>query len=223
MTTDLRAFMSPDRHAADDGMYCVRSLYLDSCDWTCFREKAAGESRRHKLRVRAYMDGEATESPIKFEIKYRENDRIRKRVAILSRTAYDSLLPCLEVWRMPDEAFSCTSEALRTFFTLKLVHALRPALNVQFRRQAFTARSDASVRVTFDDGLIVQRARDLFEPMDAARRALGAMQSVLEIKVEQRMPYWLHFLIRKYRLRSESVSKFCNAALAIPFSLDAHL
>lgn len=200
-------------------MYLVRSLYLESPDWTCFREKVAGEARRHKLRVRAYMDGEGTESPIKFEIKYRENERISKRVVAVSRSEYQSLLPCLRVWRMPDE----TSDALRTFFTLKQVHALAPTLNVQFRRQAFTARSDPSVRVTFDDRLIVRRARDLFEPMDAARAALGAMQSVFEIKVERRLPHWLQFLIHKYRLRSESVSKFCNAALAMPLSLDAHV
>ena len=55
------------------------------------------------------------------------------------------------------------------------------------------------------------------------RAALGAMQSVFEIKVERRLPHWLQFLIHKYRLRSESVSKFCNAALAMPLSLDAHV
>lgn len=205
----------------------MRSLYLDSADWRLFFEKRAGLSSRHKLRVRGYVDGDGEVSGIKFEIKHRQGNRIAKVVASVRGGGdpwgdYRRLLPYLQEPRFPDFQELADNPELCRFFSLKAIGGLRPVLNVQFRRQAFIARADASVRITLDDRLAARRALDLLDPWPASSGNLSGRDTILEIKVRRAVPFWLRRLIQKYRLRTESISKYCQAVSNGPFGLDAN-
>ena len=219
LTADLRAFTTVDGHGDGEGRYLVRSLYLDSLDWMCFFDKLAGLSVRCKLRIRDYP-GAGNAGPVKFEVKYRRGQRITKDVATVDRATYERWLPLLHRRRMIDACFLEGSPGLRAFFHLKQLYAMAPIANVQFRRQAFFARSDRHVRITLDDALVFRRARDLFAPMPRAPLLATGSLCILEVKVERSIPYWLSRLIGKYGLQAQSVSKYSHAAATGPFGLD---
>lgn len=202
----------------------VRSLYFDSADWRLFFEKRAGVACRHKLRVRGYVDRFARIAGIKFEIKHRRGSKIAKVIAdggCDSAGDYHRLLPFLQGRRFPDFEELAEKPELCRFFALLSIGGLRPVVNVQFRRQALVAHADASVRITLDDQLAARPARDLLEPWPANAGRLTGRDTILEIKVHRSLPFWLRRLIQKYRLRTESISKYCWAVANGPFGLDA--
>lgn len=218
LIADLLPLVEPDGHGGLNGCYTARSLYLDATDWRCFHDTAAGVARRHKLRIRTYPDDRS--SLVKFEVKHHWNGFISKDVAPVVRDTYEALLPALQGRWMLDGRWAGAPEPLRAFFRLKQLDGLTPVLNVQFRRRAFFARHDRTVRVTFDDALSACRARDLFQPMPRGRPLIPAGGTILEVKVDRAVPYWLHRLIIKYRLRLQSFSKYGHAAANGPFGLD---
>ena len=82
----LRAFLIPDEHGGNSGRYGLASLYFDSPNLRCYREKMDGLKFRRKLRIRRYETGEMmTEaSPVFVEIKQRVDRVTQKRRALLS-------------------------------------------------------------------------------------------------------------------------------------------
>ena len=223
LTRDLCAFVEPDSHADEDGYYLVRSLYLDSHDWRCFHDKTAGLPLRHKLRVRGYVMDRSVTGPINFEVKQRRVGRLRKMVAAVGLDEYRSLQPALHAPRLLQDWWIDGRSNLATFFQLKHAGAMKPVLNVQFRRQAFAGRSDRNCRITIDDRLTARRARDLLDTMAGAPCLLGRRNAVLEIKVGNTIPLWLLQLVRKYHLQATSVSKYVYAAMNAPFGLEGSL
>ena len=223
LLADLRAFTTFDPHAGPQGYYTVRSLYFDSPGWGSFYDKTAGLAERHKLRLRTYPDRAGRFNLVKFEVKYRTGQRISKDVATLSRNEYEQLLPMLSWPRLPDTNWLEAHPALRAFFALKQLHGRVPVLVIDYRRQALRARHERRVRITLDDRLRAGRSRDLRASLNAGRPILPALQTVLEVKVNETLPYWMHRLIEKYRLRVQSVSKYALAAAVGPFGLDGLL
>ncbi len=47
--------------------------------------------------------------------------------------------------------------------------------------------------------------------MPGARRILEHGNSIFELKVDGKLPYWMHSLIGKYDLWNEALSKYCYA------------
>lgn len=213
--------MDPDPLGDSEGYYGIRSLYFDSVDWRCFADKQAGLAVRHRLRVRGYMQsGGGPIFGIKFEIKHRRNDRIAKVVARIG-DGYECLRPFFRERPLPSDHPLAGSLELRQFFGLKTIHSLLPVVNVQFRRQAFVARSDTTVRVTLDGHLSARPARDLLEPWPGKPVSIIGRDTILEIKVHRSLPFWVRRLIQKYRLQKASISKYCRSVAHCPFGLDA--
>jgi SPX domain protein involved in polyphosphate accumulation len=91
---------------------------------------------------------------------------------------------------------------------------LRPVSLVEYRRQAFTGRTDGRVRVTFDGELRTARGNDLFQSSISWRRCFDPHVVVMEIKVDESLPYWLQKIIHKYQLQVTAVSKYCLGVAA---------
>ena len=52
----LKGFLRRDRHSGEEGVYRISSLYYDSLDLSCYRNKIDGIKYRRKLRLRVYED-----------------------------------------------------------------------------------------------------------------------------------------------------------------------
>jgi hypothetical protein len=206
---DVAAFADLDPHAAERGSYLVRSLYLDTPNWQAWHDKDAGLAHRHKQRVRTYLpDEDAAVGAVKFEIKIRGNDRIRKHVVAVPAALHEQLRPSLQGHRLPSLGDLARWTSLHEFYRLKQLHARRGRIVVQYRRVAFRDRAQPSVRITFDDDLRAALASDLAQHPRRLTPCGPAQLGVLEIKVQDSLPRWLHVVIRRYRLRPQPLSKY---------------
>ena len=206
----LRAYLVPDEHGKNNGRYALTSLYYDSPDLRCYWEKEYGLRFRRKLRIRRYeMDEPLTEeTPVFLEIKQRIDRVTQKRRAVL--TYGDALRLCNDR-QLP----ACVPEdqaIIEEIYVFLWQYNLRPMSIVRYDRQALIGTEyDLGLRVTFDTALSFQSHRLHLHEEPSALPMLPASQVVMEIKVNERMPYWLTELIANHNLKMVRVSKYCRS------------
>ena len=209
----LRAYLVPDDHGHGNGRYALSSLYFDSPDLRCYREKLDGIKFRRKLRIRQYETGEALteESPVFVEVKQRVDRVTQKRRACLP---YAGALRLCHDRQLPSHAPG-DDAILDEVLVFLWRYNLRPASIVRYERQAFTGTEyDLGLRVTFDSSLSFQaHPLHLHEP-PSGLPMLRTDRVVMEIKVNERIPYWLSGLIAAHNLQMVRFSKYCRSIAA---------
>ena len=205
----LRSRMSVDP-LGDDGSYPVWSCYYDTADLRAYWEKIDGQRFRRKLRIRHYGSPATVDADTQVwvEIKARINRVTQKR---RERMRYaDALELC--AGRPPgsvDERFRpFVDEVTRLSGELDL----RPVAVVGYVREAYMGGDDdAGLRVTFDSRV---RARDrelLLSSTHENRLIVRPDLSIMEVKVNDRAPFWFVNLIASHNLDLVRISKYCQA------------
>jgi hypothetical protein len=203
---DLEGFLDVDNYAGAGGIYRVSSLYFDSPDLSCYRNKIDGIKYRRKLRLRIYKD-----SDLKFgfvEIKQRINRTVQKRRIHLPMEEAIALCSGEDIGldRLDDFDRDTASEVL---FLVKAL-GMKPKCVISYHRRAFEgSRYDHGLRITFDKHLkyriheldITSECRDrFFLPPDIV---------VMEIKANEKVPIWLTSLLGAHECNLRRVSKYC--------------
>lgn len=206
---------------APEGGYRVESLYFDSPDLRFYREKIEGLKFRRKLRIRRYGDGSvAEEEPVSIEIKQRVNRVTQKRRLDLGFA--DALALCDSTGGATGNAVD-TAELIeslperdhgliREIASFVAVNRLRPIATTTYRREAFVgADAEAGARVTIDHG-VAGRDRDflLGNPTAEDRPTVDPQLAVVEIKVDERVPFWLTDLTAQQGMAVIRMSKYCQ-------------
>lgn len=215
----LRAYMIPDGHGKH-GRYTVISLYYDSPSFHCYWEKMNGVKVRRKLRIRHYETGEVLtdETPVFLEIKQRIDRVTQKRRAILP---YGEVLRLCNDRQIPDHAPE-DKAVIEEAYTLLWQYNLRPVSIVRYDRQAFISVGyDLGLRVTFDTSLSFQTYPLHLHEQQTYLPMLPAHLVVMEIKVNERIPYWLTDLIAVHNLQMVQISKYCLSLEAAQNTLSA--
>lgn len=205
----LGARVDRDPHGVD-GFYPVWSRYYDTKDLTFYWQKIDGIRFRRKLRIRHYGAPEdlTPQSQVWVEIKQRLNRVTQKRRA---------LLPYAEALRLCAGEHPAGGEARDSALTSEIlgfvnVLGLRPITVVGYVREAFHGRDeDGGLRITIDSRL---RGRDRDLDLNVAsetRYIVHPELSVIELKVNERVPYWLTELIGKHDLQLVRLSKYCQS------------
>jgi len=228
----LRANLVPDDHGDQAGCYYLSSLYYDSPDYRCYWEKVDGIRFRRKLRIRCYETAGplASDTPVFVEIKQRVNRVTQKRRVLLP---YGQALRLCDERQAPqagersesrsasgaDErsgsrsASGAESAVIDEILAMAWEYDLRPASIVRYARQALVGSEyDIGLRVTFDTDL-TYRVGDLpalHEPKSGLL-LFPPDWAVVEIKVNERIPYWLTELVAIHNLSLVRVSKYCRS------------
>ncbi len=206
----LRAYLLPDDYGNQNGCYALSSLYYDSPDFRCYHEKEDGIRFRRKLRIRRYEDSQPLDddAPVLIEIKQRIDRITQKRRAIMP---YRQAL-CLCNDRQIPEHDASDEALIHEVFAFVWQYNLRPVSIVRYNRQALIGtRFDIGLRVTFDTALSFQTHQlHLHEP-PCGLSMLPPNQVVMEIKVNERIPYWLTELIAAHNLQMVRISKYCRS------------
>ncbi|MDY6845863.1 MAG: polyphosphate polymerase domain-containing protein [Chloroflexota bacterium] len=205
----LKKYMLPDAFGNRDNRYQVASLYYDSPDLRCYWENENGIKTRRKLRVRYYdSDSVITEQTQVFvEIKQRVDRVTQKRRAILP---YIDALQLCQDRKMP-ECDPDDRPLVEEAYVFLWQYNLIPASIIRYDRQALVGTIyDPGLRVTFDTDITLQ-----LHPLRLHDRRPGLPltspnQVVMEIKVNERMPYWLTELIAAKNLNLIRISKYCT-------------
>ena len=221
---ELGAYLEPDRYG-DGGSYGVSNLYYDSPNLRCYREKADGLRFRRKLRIRRYETGQVftDETPVFLEIKQRVDRVTQKRRAVLP---YSEALRLCNDRQIPDHVPD-DKAVVEEIFAFLWQYNLRPASIVRYDRQAFIGTDyDIGLRVTFDTSLSFQSYPLRLHEQSSSLPMLSANLVVMEIKVNERIPYWLTEMIAAHDLQMVRVSKYCRsieAAQDMPSTRWRHL
>jgi hypothetical protein len=206
----LRAYLVPDEHGNNNGCYAVSSLYYDSPGFRCYWEKLDGLKVRRKLRIRWYETGEVLteETPVFLEIKQRVDRVTQKRRAILS---YGDALRLCNDRQIPDHAPD-DEAIIEEVFVFLWQYNPRPASIVRYDRQAFIGTDyDIGLRVTFDTSLSFQSHPLHLHEQPSGLPMLRANLVVMEVKVNERIPYWLTEMIAAHNLQLIRFSKYCRS------------
>lgn len=208
--TALRAYLTPDEHGGSSGSYPLTSLYYDSPDYRCYWEKVDGIKFRRKLRIRVY-DTEAAltdATPVYVEIKQRLNRVTQKRRAVLP---YGAALQLCNERQIPDYAPD-DKAVIDEVYAYLWQYNLRPASLVRYQRQALVGTDyDIGLRVTFDTQLTYQVHPLRLDEPPVYCPLLPPEYAVMEIKVNERVPYWLTELAGAYNLNMVRMSKYCRS------------
>ena len=205
---DIRSLLEPDPFS-ENGSYQVWSRYYDTSDLRCYWEKIDGIKFRRKLRIRHYGDPrEITASvPVGVEIKQRVNRVTQKRRVVLPYR--DALRLCDGRTKVDHQA--CDRPVVDEVLTMAHERDLRPVAVVGYHRFALVGSgADSGLRITFDTRLS-GRDRDLDLAVDAPNRHVVSPDlTVIELKVDDRVPTWLSRRVAGHNLQLRRLSKYCQ-------------
>lgn len=209
---ELAARMAADPHSPHGG-YPVTSLYYDTPDLRFYWEKIEGLRFRRKVRMRLYGAPSACtdDTPVHIEIKQRVNRVTQKRrIALPYRTALR--------WLDGREDIDC-DPSQRPFVnevsTLIGNLDLRPIVTTGYLREAFIGRdADLGLRVTIDHK-VHGRDRDFHFASGAQNRfTIPPKLAIVEVKANERVPYWITDLLARVDMSVVRISKYCQSVQA---------
>ncbi|MFD9660801.1 polyphosphate polymerase domain-containing protein [Rhodococcus sp. NPDC059968] len=205
-------------HMASDefspvGGYPVTSLYYDTQNLRFYWEKIEGLKFRRKLRVRLYgPPAEATaETPVYVEIKQRVNRVTQKRRIQLPYS--DAMRLCNA--RRPIDHVASARPFVNEVSTLVGNLDLCPTVTTGYLREAFVGTdADLGLRVTIDHR-VHGRDRDFHFAAPAENRfIIPPHLCIVEIKANERVPYWVTDLTARLDMSVVRVSKYCQSVEA---------
>lgn len=207
---DLQAYLNPDDHGDRHGAYQISSLYFDSPDYRFYWEKVDGIKFRRKLRIRHYDRGEPlTEAaPVFVEIKQRHNRVTQKRRAELPYRLALNLCTQRQVPLFQVQDAPVIDEVTGMLWQ----YNLQPASLVSYSRQALVGiEYDIGLRVTFDTNLRYSRPENGLFSADEGSLLFPPEFAIVEIKANERIPYWLTEMVAAHNLNLMRVSKYCRS------------
>lgn len=203
---DLERFLGRDEYGGNNGYYSIASLYFDTPDLDCYRNKLDGLLFRRKLRIRIYPD--RMDGPAFVEIKQRVNRTVQKRR--LPMTLADAYELCAGGTKYKLAHADDQEIADEVHFLVKALR-LRPKNVIAYTRQAYVGqRVDPGMRLTFDTMIRTRRAEFDLEQFRKTKLALPATLAVMEVKANERVPHWLISLLARHQCTLSRISKYCH-------------
>ncbi|PQD97906.1 VTC domain-containing protein [Mycolicibacterium parafortuitum] len=209
---ELTGHMDSDPYSPRGG-YPVTSLYYDTPDLRFYWEKIEGLRFRRKLRMRLYgTPSECTDdTSVQVEIKQRVNRVTQKRRLAMPYGAARRWLDHREpVTHAPAER-PFVDEVTTLVGNLDL----RPIVTTGYLREAFVGRdADLGLRVTIDHK-VHGRDRDFGFASGAQNRfIIPPHLAIVEIKANERVPYWVTDLTARSDMSVVRISKYCQSVQA---------
>lgn len=202
-------YASFDNYNGCCGRYRLVSLYYDSTNFKYYWEKKDGLRTRRKLRIRWYEDAKGLNdgSIVYLEIKQRV-DRVtqKRRVPVKYKEA---LLFCehgIIPKHDPEDA-----PVIEEMYEMVKKDRLQKKIITSYDREALIgSKYDLGFRLTFDS-YINYSFRDLnLDNGVYDGFAIPPNFVIMEIKTNERLPYWVTEMVAKYQLSLIRVSKYCQ-------------
>ncbi len=206
----IQPFVVPDAYTDENACYTIHSLYLDTPDLALYHSSVAGKRNRFKMRIRYYDS--SPDEPVFLEIKRRSDQVILKDRVRVPREVARRLLAGRAT--VGDLAAACSGRLLNKAFkfrdTMERIGAT-PRVNVRYVREAYMARHEDAVRITFDRDLACFPAHGCSEPFpqeEGEWRAVGRGAVILEVKFTNAFPRWVHEAVQRFHLVRDSIAKY---------------
>lgn len=210
---DIAPYCKPDAYNGTAGLgYPISSLYLDTPSYAFHLAKLRNDPDRLKLRARVYDDV----GPVHLEVKRKSVDVVHKTRATVPRDQWVDA-----AHGFGPQLTGRQARHLEAFAHLAAQSGAAPSLLVQYEREAYASTVDHYARVTFDRAIRASIQRDWkLEPdgawshLDAGRDGNVEGFTLLELKAELLMPFWMVDLVRTLRLKNTGFSKYSSGIIA---------
>lgn len=209
---ELAARMGTDPFSPRGG-YPVTSLYYDAADLRFYWEKIEGLRFRRKLRMRLYgTPADCTDdTSVQIEIKQRVNRVTQKRRIALPYGQARQWLDGRQEVACEDHQRSFVNEVTTLVGNLDL----RAIVTTGYLREAYVGHdADLGLRVTIDHK-VHGRDRDFNFASGAQNRyIIPPKLAIVEIKANERVPYWVTDLAARSEMSVVRISKYCQSVQA---------
>ena len=200
----LSKLMEMDTNCKNQQGYRVRSLYFDSIDDECLYQKQSGYLLRKKIRLRTY--GEGSNDIVKFEIKRKHGQIIKKDAVTISKEEAKEI--CLGNYALLLDKNDPVLNEIYTTFVTKLY---KPKVIVEYKRVAFVSPV-SNIRVTFDQDLRSNiNHLDLFSGVKDMMPVIIEGKQILEIKYDDFFPGYLKNVLSAVSSERMAISKYTLA------------
>lgn len=180
------------------GEYFIRSLYFDDSRQRALVDKLDGIENREKFRIRFYN---MNSTFIRLESKQKWSDLVRKESAVLTRDETEAILKG-DMWQL----YYSQSELIRNFYLKYQNRCLRPAILVDYVREAYLFRD---VRITFDKNLHTGNyGYKMFDRDLLTLPVLPDNQMILEVKYNHMLPESVFRLLQGVPAVRSAISKY---------------
>lgn len=188
-----------DKHA-DNGQYCIRSMYFDNYANRCYFENESGTDPREKFRIRIYN---ASDKRISLECKRKERGKTHKTSCLLTKEQFYALANNGIINDIESQ-----SELLRKFYCLMKTQLFKPAVIVEYDRTPYVYKN-GNVRITFDKNIRSSiEFYKFFEKNIATREILEKGQHLMEVKYDEYIPDFIKESLEISELRRTTFSKY---------------
>lgn len=217
----MSEYMKEDEH----GKSRIQSLYYDTPDSILARRSLDKPLYKEKLRLRSYGIAD-DDSQVFVEIKKKYEGVVYKRRVGMTLPQSRVFLPgsftgtpgaarfLMAGFRDRLKKGSSKEQIVKEIeYFISYYRGIRPAMMLQYERDAFYAKDDHEFRITFDDN-IRWRTDDL--RMDKGyygNRLLDRDHVLMEVKVGEAMPDWFVRILTENHIYKTSFSKYGTAYL----------
>lgn len=207
---DLLKYVIVDPHW-NNGKYRLESLYYDTKDYRHYWEKIEWLKFRRKIRIRRYVTDDKFDdnSKVFVEIKQRIDRVTQKRRVMMTYTEAKNLL---EDWVYPKTYRKEDKEIIDELYHLSTSQRLYSSGITCYDRQAFFwTHNDIWLRITFDTEVWYMHKNLDLKNIQEEWLMVPPKFCILEIKADDKVPYWVTELIAHHWFKLIRVSKYCLA------------
>jgi len=200
----LSQFMGLDHYCDGQVGYRVRSLYFDSIDDECLFQKQSGFLHRKKIRLRTY--GDTGSDTVKFEIKHKNGQLVRKDSVTLSRPDAEDI--CRGNYSL---LLKQNNPVLDSIYTTFMTRVYKPKVIVEYHRVALVLPV-SNIRITFDKKLRSNiNHLDLFSTVQDTMPVIIEGKQILEVKYDQFLPGYIRKVLSGVNAERMAISKYTLA------------
>lgn len=207
----IQPFVNLDSYAPAGGRYSILSLYYDSPAFDCYYDKIDGNDRRHKLRVRWYLDENGKRATAFLELKKKVNYGTFKKRLMLNNEDVDDFFGnrngCIKRICKDSRQEDFAKEMLFYYSAQRL----QPVVYTHYLREAYVGKCENRLRITFDMKISCKPGSKKDFDFASKRYIFNPYYMILEIKGFHDMPYWLISIINNNSLQEQRISKYCMA------------
>ena len=185
--------------------YTVNSIYMDTPEFTFYRDKIDGYPHRSKVRLRTYSRDFDKGDNYFLEIKSKTYDKMYKERTPLSRKMVKDILDGkINFMDIPK-----SEKVFQRVRNMNLVAWLKPVSKVIYDRISFYDRLD-DFKISFDFDTTSYHPKSELAPGQNFSSIFN-MNTIMEFKFQNEVPRYALDVVKKHSLQRTAISKYCSS------------
>lgn len=191
-----------ERLVADDFFHnTICNIYYDTADYRLIRTALEKPVYKEKLRLRSY-GAPGMDNKVFLEIKKKYDGIVYKRREAMTLAEAEHY--------MGNNLYVLEkSQIIREIDWIKQFYGdLQPMVFLAYDREAYAAKEDSKLRITFDTNILWRNNQLCLEAGTTGQPVLAKGWHLMEIKIPKAMPIWLVRMLSELNIIQTSFSKY---------------